>query len=145
MGTETKKALLEGMSGFLQGAQIGQFNMFVESGAKVVYLEQEVSEEKKKVDCQTLVRCVDRVRELFWGDSSMAVIFCVCRDCFNHEDNMSSFEREFNCSEGLISNTFRNNPYMRLSIDKWKENGAKPRVLQLAGAYINAVNEELKK
>ena len=58
---------------------------------------------------------------------------------------MSSFEREFNCSEGLISNTFRNNPYMRLSIDKWKENGAKPRVLQLAGAYINAVNEELKK
>ena len=33
MDTETKKALLEGMSGFLQGAQIGQFNMFVESGA----------------------------------------------------------------------------------------------------------------
>ena len=79
MDTETKKALLEGMSGFLQGAQIGQFNMFVESGAKVVYLEQEVSEEKKKVDCQTLVKCVDQVRELFWGDSSMAVIFCVCR------------------------------------------------------------------
>ena len=47
MDTETKKALLEGMSGFLQGAQIGQFNMFVESGAKVVYLEQVVGDATK--------------------------------------------------------------------------------------------------
>lgn len=39
MKTEEKKALLESLPGFLQGAQIGQLNMFVESGAKVVYQE----------------------------------------------------------------------------------------------------------
>ena len=39
MTNEEKKALLEGMPGMLQGASIGQLNMFVESGAKVVYQE----------------------------------------------------------------------------------------------------------
>lgn len=50
MTVEQKKALLGEMPGFLQGAQIGQFNMFVESGAKVVYNEYAAQEEKKKGD-----------------------------------------------------------------------------------------------
>lgn len=50
MTVEQKKALLGEMPGFLQGAQIGQFNMFVESGAKVVYNEYVAQEEKKKGD-----------------------------------------------------------------------------------------------
>jgi len=45
--------------------------------------------------------------------------------------------------EGLLSNTFRNNPYMRLHVDKWKENGAKERVLRLTDAYENAVQKRL--
>ena len=36
MTQEEKKDLLESLPGFLRGAQIGQFNMFVESGSKVV-------------------------------------------------------------------------------------------------------------
>ena len=39
MTQENKRNLLEGLPGFLQGAQIGQFIMCVESGAKVVYQE----------------------------------------------------------------------------------------------------------
>ena len=85
------------------------------------------------------------VRPLFWSDSSMAVIFCVCRDCFNYADNMSQFERDFNCTDGLLSNTFRNNPYMRLPVEKWEQNGAKERVLRLVDEYKNAVKTMVQK
>ena len=54
---------------------------------------------------------------------------------------MSQFEREFRCTEGLLSNTFRNNPYMQLHIDKWRQNGAKERVLRLVEEYRKAVEE----
>ena len=54
---------------------------------------------------------------------------------------MSKFEREFHCPDGLLSNTFRNNTYMRLSIDKWEQNGVKERVLRLVDAYKKAVKK----
>jgi hypothetical protein len=91
-----------------------------------------------------LVACVDGVRPYFWSDSSMAVIFCVCRDCYDYANNMSQFERDFHCQEGLLSNTFRNNSYMRMSVDKWEQMGVKTRVLRLVEAYKNAVDERLK-
>ena len=95
-------------------------------------------------DVQMLVACVAQVREYLWSESSMAVIFCVCRDCYGYADNMSQFERDFNCSEGLLSSTFRNNPFMRLNIGRWEKNGVKTRVLRLVEAYKNAVAERLK-
>ena len=49
-----------------------------------------------------------------------------------------------NCQEGLLSNTFRNNPYMRLHVDKWAQNGVKQRVLRLMDAYKDAVEKRLK-
>ena len=60
--------------------------------------------------------------------------------------NMMSgqFERDFQCQEGLLSNTFRNNTYMRMSVDKWEKMGVKARVLRLVEAYKNAVEERLK-
>lgn len=86
-----------------------------------------------------LVESVDDVRGLFWGNSSMAVIFCVCRDCCNYPDNMSQFERDFGCKSGLVSNTFGDNPYMRVSSEKWKQLNVKQRVQSLADAYKRAV------
>ena len=102
-----------------------------------------VVQNDEQPDVLTLVACVESVREYFWSGSAMAVIFCVCRDRYRYADNMSQFERDFQCPEGLLSNTFRNNPYMRLPIDKWKENGAKERVLRLVEAYENAVQKQL--
>ena len=52
---------------------------------------------------------------------------------------MSQFERDFQCSEGLLSNAFRNNPYMRLNVSKWEQNGVKARVMRLVDAYKEAV------
>lgn len=92
-------------------------------------------------DVATLATCVDSVRQYFWGDSALAVIFCTCRDCYGYANNMRQFERDFHCQEGLLSNTFRNNPYMRLHVDKWAQQGAKQRVLQLMEAYKNAVED----
>lgn len=44
-------------------------------------------------------------------------------------ETMSKFEHEFGCTEGLISNTFRHNPYMRMAVGKWGQSLklAKPR------------------
>lgn len=99
---------------------------------------------EEKADVDMLVACVQEVRDHFWGDSSMAVIFCVCRDSYGYADNMSQFERDFHCQAGVLSNAFRNNPYMRLNISKWEQNGAKKRALQLRDAYTNAVLGRLK-
>ena len=47
MTTEEKQALFAKLPGILQGANIGQLNMIVESGAKVVYQEQHFQGEQK--------------------------------------------------------------------------------------------------
>ena len=99
--------------------------------------------EKQEVELAWLQACAEKVRAHFWGESSMAVIFCVCRDLYGYANNMSRFEREFHCTEGLLSNTFRNNPYMQLSVEKWQEQGAKERVLRLVEAYRKAVEERV--
>ena len=93
-----------------------------------------VAQNDEQPDVPMLVACVDSVRQYFWRDSALTVIFCTCRDCYGYADNMSQFEREFHCQEGLLSNTFRN----------WAQNGAKQRVLRLVEAYKNAVEEHLK-
>ena len=130
--------------------QVTNFNNYgtyneVGAGATQInnYYGSNGREEGLEVALPVLQACVEHVRKIFWGDSSMAVIFCVCRDRYCYADNMSQFERDFQCQEGLLSNTFRNNPYMRLAIDKWKENGAKERVLRLVEAYENAVQKQL--
>ena len=105
---------------------------------------QEMRQDNEQPDVTTLAACAEKVRDHFWGDSSLAVIFCTCRDCYGYADCMSQFERDFNCQEGLLSSTFRNNPYMRLHVDKWAQNGAKQRVLRLVEAYKNAVEQHLK-
>ena len=130
--------------------QVTNFNNYgtyneVEAGATQInnYYGYKGQEHGLEVALPMLVACVENVREYLWKDSAMAVIFCVCRDRYCYADNMSQFERDFQCQEGLLSNTFRNNPYMRLPIDKWKENGAKERVLRLVEAYGNAVQKRL--
>ena len=108
--------------------QVTNFNNYgtyneVESGATQInnYYGIKGPEQGLEVALPVLVACVENVRKFLWKDSAMAVIFCVCRDCYCYADNMSQFERDFQCQEGLVSNTFRNNPYMRLHVDKWKE------------------------
>ena len=98
-------------------------------------------EEKEEVSPARLRECAEKVRAYFWGESSMAVIFCVCRDLYGYANNMSRVEREFHLTEGVLSNTFRNNSYMQLPVEKWQGQGAKERVLRLVDAYRKAVEQ----
>ena len=64
------------------------------------------------------------------------------RDCYGYEESVSDFERKamnlilprnfaYECSVGKVQRTISNYPYMRLHIDKWKENGASTREIIL--------------
>jgi len=143
------------VNNFAPGANYQVYNgnitgcIFAMPGANVTQqvtspaMPEEKEKELPAADLATLRECAAQVREYFWSESAMTVIFCVCRDCFGYPDNMSQFEREFECQEGLLSSTFRNNRYMRLHIDKWKQSGAKSRVLTLVDVYRRTVEEQL--
>lgn len=91
---------------------------------------------------QRLTKAVREGSLLFWAASAWAVAYCVVRDCCGYEDSVSDFERkaenmnlpmkfEHPCSAGKVQRTISNHPYMRLHIDKWKENGASLREIVL--------------
>jgi len=79
---------------------------------------------------------------LFWAASAWAVVSGVVRDCHGYEGSVIDFERkaialdlpptfDHCCSVGKVQRTISNHPYMRLHIDKWKENGASVREIVL--------------
>ena len=126
--------------------QVTNFNNYgtyneVEAGATQInnYYGSNGREQGLEVALPVLVASVESVRAYFWKDSAMAVIFCVCRDRFGYADNMSQFERDFGCKAGLVSNTFGDNPYMRMPLANWKKVEVKQRVLSLVEAYQSAV------
>lgn len=91
---------------------------------------------------QRLAKAVGEGNLLFWAASAWAVAYCVARDCCGYEESVSDFERKaakmdlpknfaFPCSVGKVQRTISNHPYMRLHIDKWKENGASIREIIL--------------
>ena len=79
---------------------------------------------------------------LFWAASAWAVVYGVVRDCHGYEGSVIDFERkaialdlpptfDHCCSVGKVQRTISNHPYMRLHVDKWKENGASIREIVL--------------
>ena len=91
---------------------------------------------------QRLTKAVKEGNLLFWASSSWAVVYCVARDCCGYEGSMKEFEQkamnmtlpttfEYVCTRGAVQRTISNHPYMRLHIDKWKENGASLREIVL--------------
>ena len=91
---------------------------------------------------QRLKKVVSEGSVLFWAASAWAVAYCVVRDSCGYEESVSDFERkaedmilpvrfEYPCSTGKVQRTISNHPYMRLHIDKWKENGASVREIVL--------------
>ena len=91
---------------------------------------------------QQLTKAVEKGCPLFWAASSWAVAYAVMRDCRGYEGSMTEFERnamnlplprtfKFGCTLGTIQRTISNHPYMRLHVDKWRENGASTREIVL--------------
>jgi len=103
-------------------------------------------EEGKVVDMMTVVKALEKCKPSLWGYSALATIFCVCRDEYNYEDNMSLFERQMEllgveCPAGTLANAMRNNNYMKLPVSKWKQNGAQERALKLVEEFKKSVEE----
>ena len=106
--------------------------------------------ESPKMTTEVLHQLINNVQAYLWGQSAYAVFFCLGRDKYGYPNNMSMFEREiepltigleYECHAGTIQKTLSNNPYMKLPVDKWAENGAPKRVLLL----MDKINEEIIK
>ena len=106
---------------------------------------ENVKEEPRKTDVDRLVRAATRCQSYFWAASAYAVVYGVCRDCFGYAGSMSQFERDFSCTAGTLSGAFRNNDFLQYHVDRWREKGAKERVLKLVENYRKAVNELMEK
>ena len=99
MTSEEKQEFLAKMMAMMQGANFNmehaQINMFVESGAKVVYQEVNASaeSESKTLTREELAKAVMAVQEYMWAASAYAVLFCECRDHRGYPNNYSQFEK----------------------------------------------------
>lgn len=151
----TDDNILKLMQTFAQnGASIG--NIIMDNhGTMTINNNTGAKEEKPKefeLTKDILARAIEEVQQYFWGYSSNAVIFCVCRDRYHYGDNASQYEREsreleyhkemkYLCTDGTIANAFNRNPYLKYNIDKWDSKGAKDRVLILRDEFIKAVEK----
>lgn len=143
MSHEEKKDLLAAAMGALHNAQIGQLNIIVEKGTKVVYHEMNQSQKNSvTLTHEELGRAVLAVQPYMWGASAYAVLFCELRDHKEYPNNMALFERDIEsigqrqpldwcCKEGTISDAFRHNPAYVKCVDRWEEIGVKGRALHL--------------
>ena len=115
--------------------------------------EEEETDTNRILTPDQLAKAVGKVLNLFWGKSSYAVLFCVCRDYFGYPNNMSMFESEFTelfdrlsndykCPLGTIGSAFSHNSFLKLHVERWKESGVKQRALQLAYHFKAALSEQ---
>ena len=155
MEDNKKLELLKGMfsgASFQNSVVVG----LAEEGSQVFYQKTDEKTENPKITMtsELLRQTVPSVQDRFWGNSSHAVVFCCCRDFYNYPNNMSQYERDmadpqnslrlnYVCPEGTLADAFRHNSFLKLHVDKWKENGVKERVMLLAGAFKKAVEAQI--
>ena len=112
------------------------------------------TQKKVAVDDQQVARGIEACSSLFWGSSSWAVVFCVLRDYFSGSPNVSEFERhveelplvnrpDYDCPPSTVQKALQNNPYMRLHVDKWAENGGAKRAIVFAGQLKKEIETPL--
>ena len=155
MEDNKKLELLKGMfsgASFQNSVVVG----LAEEGSQVFYQKAEEKTESPKITMtsELLRQTVPCIQDRFWGNSSHAIVFCCCRDFYNYPNNMSQYERDmadpqnslrlnYVCPEGTLADAFRHNSFLKLHVDKWKENGVKERVMLLAGAFKKAVEAQI--
>ncbi len=110
-------------------------------------------------DCITtdiIGQATKEVQKHFWGQSSYGFLYCVLRDVFHQVFGMTRFEViinelstkyhfDFKCPYNTISDTFYSNNYMRMHISKWSTQNVMNRVQVLIDAFIEAIQNLIKK
>ena len=140
-----------GIFNYFQGATINNLvingNM-TKSGSED-YHNTGSKETTSSVTAEQVVEAVKRCKGIFSSMASYAVAFCVCRDLFHMGNNMSAFERELRengieITDGTINSAISRSNYMKLPIDKWRENGASERTLKLLDMFREKMNDVLE-
>ena len=121
---------------------------------KVEEEAKDYNNEKRQLSYEKLARAIEDTQNYFWANSAYAVVYCVCRDDFGMQPNMSAFERmvellpfkevpSHRCPPGTIANAFSNNNLIYSEkVDKWESLGAKPRNLKLRDELRKRLAEE---
>ena len=156
MSTEEKIRIVEAV---VKSGKVSISQFILEYNGSTIIKQSEEEKEKNteapKLSPEQKANAILAVQKYFWGNSSYAVVFGVLRDCYGYPDNRSQYEREvemlpydrernYVCTLGIVSSTFNDNPYMKLHVERWEQNGAKERVLLLVEKFKDAVNYELQ-
>lgn len=129
------------------GANIGQFIMDNHGTMEITnHMGESSNNQKRETNGEQIAKALAKVQDLMWGQSANAIIFCALRDNHGYPDNMSQFEREWkgfsagrhlswDCPEGTLRAAFRDNSYLKLPVDKWRDNGVPDRVIKLLDRF----------
>lgn len=140
---------------FYDGAKIGQHidrtdtsNVWMGTEGSVEVKKTNMLNNKEELTAEQLRDGIAACQELFWGKSCLAIIYCVCRDSCGYGGSVSQFERELgtlglDCPPGTITNALRNNPFMKLPVGKWKQQGVKERVMRVVECFQDAINRPM--
>ena len=136
-------SLLQGGQTVIHQLQIGDGNTMNYYESK----EQTNGTEVKQASPEVVSRALGKSGDYIWGNSAYAVAFCVCRDVFGWQDNASFFERQMELQgilfpPGTVNAAINRNPYMKMNVAKWDQNGAMERVLKLRDELLEKIAEE---
>lgn len=116
--------------------------------------DYDLEQRKKALTDEVLARAIEAVRAHINSKSKWASVFCVLRDDYGYQYNMSQFERYVKnlpfmkkvrqCSKGTISKTLSNHKFLKKPIDKWKPSDNEQFIV-LANEFRKAIEEELSK
>ena len=104
--------------------------------------EETEEETHNELDRELLARAIENCQQYFWGNSSYAVVFCICRDDYKECLTRSDFEemieqlpyrrkRSYSCPVGTIANAFSNNPIFNEPISEWDKFNPLARIMKL--------------
>ena len=93
---------------------------------------------------QMLIKALDMCRGFLWANTSMGVVFAVCKEDYGFEDNASDFERfmqevlngikiplDYGCPQNTIASARQSGEYLKHPISQWQMYTNETRVFRL--------------
>ena len=141
-----KQSLVRGM---FEGADLSGVRQIIGVAEGDVYY-QKYGEKAAEGSSRTMEEALDAYRDcrsFTWGASSIATLFCVCRDFYGFDVNMSDFERRAikageDIKPGTIASAMRYNPYMKTHVKNWEKQHAMERVMVLVKELRKRLGED---
>lgn len=137
----------------IAGNYIEKQEINISGGTNYINTPEDKSDKRQRETTSTVtpeqvVEALKGCKGIFSSMASYAIAFCVCRDLFHMGNNVSAFERGLRengieITDGTINSAISRSDYMKLPIDKWRENGASDRTLKLLDMFRKKMEEML--